>query len=252
MTNQRTGRREVSGRRTPQPNRMVRGGMCRRKSANVCLHAEPLEGFELELRMRIHTVDQCNRLYQKSPPSAVVASTFIVPATTAKAALANGERISSRCPAHCLALNAGSHAWFARVKIKTGFLTNRRTHIGQWFLPQAQSTAFDGLHHSDWFCGGILHYRLVLSAAKEMLGNGFGWGSVVEDVYNAGRRCWPMGRIRFFEKRFRHHHRERCESRPAHGHSVLQAPGPPGVNRPEREDPWTPARALSSCSAQDR
>jgi hypothetical protein len=86
-------------------------------------------------------------------------------------------------------------------KIKSAFLTNRKGHIGQW-LPQAQSTAFDGLHHSDWFDRSILHYGLVLSAAKEMLGDGFGWGSVVEDVHNAVRRGWPMGRLRLFEKRF--------------------------------------------------
>ncbi len=49
------------------------------------------------------------------------------------------------------------------------------------------------------------------------------------------RRDWPMGRLRLFEKRFRHHHRECCEPRPAHGHPVLQASGPrlACVNRPE-------------------
>ena len=41
-------------------------------------------------------------------------------------------------------------------KIKSAFLTNRRTDIGQWLRPPAHSTAFYGLHHSDWPIGGIL------------------------------------------------------------------------------------------------
>jgi hypothetical protein len=116
------------------------------------------------------------------------------------------------------------------------------------------STAFDGLHHSDRFGRGILHYGLVLSAAKEVLGDGFGWRSVVEDVHNAVRRGWPMGRLRLFKKRFRHHHRECCEPRPAHGHPVLQAPGPrfAGVNRPERQTYGTPARSFLALRQMGR
>ena len=46
----------------------------------------------------------------------------------------------------------------------------------------------------------ILHYGFVLSAAKEVLGDRFGWGFVVDDVHNAIGGDRPVGRLRLFEK----------------------------------------------------
>jgi hypothetical protein len=39
-----------------------------------CLHAEPLKGFELGLRMEIHTVDQCAVYIENHRPQHFVAS----------------------------------------------------------------------------------------------------------------------------------------------------------------------------------
>jgi hypothetical protein len=114
--------------------------------------------------------------------------------------MANGFPALLRPLASCL--TPGRAHGSSAHKIKSAFLTNRKRHIGKWLLPQAQSTAFDGLHHSDWFGGCILHYGLVLSAAKEVLDDGFGWGSVVEDVHSAVRRGWPMGRLRLSKNDF--------------------------------------------------
>ena len=71
------------------------------------------------------------------------------------------------------------------------------------------------------FCTTVSYYPQL----KKCWTTGSAEDLSLTDVYNAVCRGWPMGRLRLFEKRFRHHHRERCEPRPAHGHSVLQAPG---------------------------
>jgi hypothetical protein len=109
--------------------------------------------------------------------------------------------------------NAGLGAWFARAEINSAFLTNRRTHI------------YDSYPEERLPSGRILHYGLVLSAVKKCWATGSALS--LKMFHNAVGGDQPVGLLRLFEKRFRHHHRGCCEPRPAHGYPLFQASGSP-------------------------
>jgi hypothetical protein len=81
-----------------------------------------------------------------------------------------------------------------------------------------------------------------ITVSEEMLGHRFGWRSLAQDVFYVSSGCGAVGDLWFFEKRCRHHHRERRELGPAHGHPILRAPGAPcaRLKQARGEGQWNP------------
>src|SRR5437868_4103107 len=70
---------------------------------------------------------------------------------------------------------------------------------------------------------GVLHDDLLLSAAKEMLGNGPGGRSVVEDVSDPQRGNRALGGLRLLKTGLRGHRRQQREPPSPLWHPVFQA-----------------------------
>ena len=77
--------------------------------------------------------------------------------------------------------------------------------------------------HCCWSICGLLHDRFIFPAAKEMLGNGLGWGPLAEDVPDPGAGCGDLDHIRVPAAGHRHHYRQFGQPVPVAGHPLLQA-----------------------------
>lgn len=108
-------------------------------------------------------------------------------------------------------------------KIKSAFLTNQSCPLALHFCPHAHTVSAHGLHNNRGTGRGILHDSLILSAAKEVLGDRIRRGPLFDDVLDAERWSGAVGCVRILEVRYCHHPGKCDQLGPVVWHSVLQA-----------------------------